>query len=153
MRAAAIALRTAGVAAVLAAAPAALVLAPAEPAAGSGQESVRAGIPAAAPMVPSLLTPRAGPDPAVLVEARGASDGGARTNSTGSTESADSTGSGDGAGPVETAVDGPAAESAGPGTAHTVIGLVLAGVAAVVVAVRGTHRRRRAESGGRPARH
>ncbi|MFJ8231380.1 hypothetical protein ACIQ9E_15715 [Streptomyces sp. NPDC094448] len=144
MRAAAIALRTAGVAAVLAAAPAALALAPAESAAGSAPESVRAGIPAAAPMVPSLLTPRAGPDPEVLVEARGTSDGGTRTGT------ADGT---DRAGPVESAVDEPAAESAGPGTAHTVIGLVLAGVAAVVFAVRGTHRRRRAGSGGRPARH
>ncbi|QDY76898.1 hypothetical protein [Streptomyces qinzhouensis] len=141
MRAAAIALRTVGVAAVLAAAPAALVLAPAEPAAGSARQSVRAGIPAAAPMVPSLLTPEAGPDPAVLVEARGGTDTGIRTG-------------GDGTGPVETAAEGPAAESAGPGTAHTVIGLVLAGVAAVVVVVRGTHRRRRApENGGRPARH
>ncbi|MGV9312626.1 hypothetical protein ACWDR0_10565 [Streptomyces sp. NPDC003691] len=141
MRAAAIALRTAGVAAVLAAAPAALVLAPAEPAAGSAQESVRAGIPAAAPMVPSLLTPEAGPEAGVLVAARGAVDTGDRT------------GNADGTGPVETAVDGPTAESAGPGTAHTVIGLVLAGVAAVVVAVRGAHRRRGAGTGERSARH
>ncbi|MEO3978245.1 hypothetical protein [Streptomyces sp. CAU 1734] len=38
--------------------------------------------------------------------------------------------------------DGRSAESAGPGTPHTVIGLVLAGVAAVAVAVRSSRRRR-----------
>lgn len=37
----------------------------------------------------------------------------------------------------------PVAASAGPGTAHTVTGLVLAGVAAVAVLLRGSRRRRR----------
>jgi hypothetical protein len=37
------------------------------------------------------------------------------------------------------------AASAGPGTAHAVTGLVLAGVAAVAVVLRGSRRRRRSD--------
>ncbi|MGW5675603.1 hypothetical protein ACWEV4_11050 [Streptomyces sp. NPDC003860] len=46
------------------------------------------------------------------------------------------------------ATEHPRSENTGPSTPHTVVGFVLAGVAAVVVVLRGTRRRRRPDADG-----
>ncbi|MEU9605280.1 hypothetical protein [Streptomyces sp. NPDC048057] len=46
------------------------------------------------------------------------------------------------------ATEHPRSENTGPSTPHTVVGFVLAGVAAVVVVLRGTRRRRRSDADG-----